>query len=90
MIEETKQNNKRTIQQILRRIIEINTSGSLISSIGINSYDSWENIFNNNPKVSLNKLMQDGWKVVSISQTFAPSTKSYAFGIETVIIEKEA
>ena len=90
MIEETKKTNRKTVQKILRRVIEINTSSCIISGVGITSFDNWRDflVFDNRA-FCLKDLLEEGWRVVSITQSFAPYGSKYVFGVDTVIIEKE-
>lgn len=90
--EVSKTSIKKTEQRILRRVLEIYVGVTYRSEVEIYNDDEWQDILGNryDDKVSLKYLIKNGWKVMGISQSFAPrGDQSYIYGVETVIIERE-
>lgn len=89
-----KSQSKKVEQLIIERPIKYHqaTGVTLIDdqSITIYAAKEWTDVITKRQTYKLQNLIEDGYRVVSITKAFIASGDSYAcFGVETAILERE-
>lgn len=85
---------KKIEQLVLERPIKLykESSYALVDNVKIFTANEWEDVFNSYHKYNaadIRIMLNQGYKVASISKAFAGGDESGLFGVETMILEKE-